>query len=49
MSEDQTKAGGQQGYDANDDPDADPEMLASRDIADQPDMAEGEEEDLPGA
>lgn len=48
MSED-TKAGGTQGYDPTDDPDSDPEMLASRDIADQPDVAEGEEEDQPGA
>ena len=36
-----------QGYDPKNDPDSDPEMLNSREIADQPDQAEGEEEDAP--
>ena len=36
-----------QGYDPKNDPDSDPEMLSSREIADQPDQAEGEEEDAP--
>lgn len=34
-------------YDPAQDPDADPEMLTSRELADQPDQAEGEEYDAP--
>lgn len=34
-------------YDPEQDPDADPEMLTSRKLADQPDQAEGEEHDAP--
>ena len=46
MSENQSQTGGQQGYDASKDPDSDPEMLSSREIADQPDQAEGEGDEL---
>lgn len=37
----------QQGYDPDQDPDADPDQLNARELADQPDQAEGEESDAP--
>lgn len=43
MTENQTGSfRDQQGYDAGQDPDADPDMLESRELADQPDQAEGD-------
>ncbi|HET7724695.1 MAG TPA: hypothetical protein VFK68_08655 [Propionibacteriaceae bacterium] len=49
MTENQNgPAQGQQGYDASQDPDADPEMLASAKKAKQPDQAEGEDVDETG-
>lgn len=47
MSENQSEPTPQQGYDPAQDPDADPEMLSSREVAEQPDQAEGEPEDTP--
>ncbi len=49
MSENQGPTAGEQGYDPSQDPDSDPEMLTSHDIAHQPDQAEGEEEDAEDA
>lgn len=48
MSQSQSEDAGRQGYDPGQDPDADPEMLTSREIADQPDQAEGEPTDAEG-
>ncbi|MBI4898965.1 MAG: hypothetical protein HY829_00645 [Actinobacteria bacterium] len=45
MTENQNgSSGDQQGYDPEQDPDADPEMLASAKRAKQPDQAEGEDD-----
>jgi hypothetical protein len=45
MSENEKETAGAQGYDPTQDPDSDPEMLTSHELAHQPDQAEGEDED----